>query len=141
MKNLNKILLITLLFVGINAVEGYSRLTVKITVARQMDCRGRGICYTVVWVNGMALSKDNDVIATADFNQKKQLTLTFNKLEGMSSTAFEKYFSNGFFICEDDYTLPKEISKALNYEGDYIVPSGKYPVSINNETITVVFDK
>ena len=139
MKNLNKFLLITLLFVGSNAIEAYSRLTVKITVARQTDCLGRGICYTVVWENGMALSKDNDVIATADINQKKQLTLTFNKLEGMSSTAFEKYFSNGFFVCEDDYSFPKEILKALKYEGDYILAAGNYPVAIHDETITVVF--
>lgn len=139
MKNLNKIILITLLLIGSNAIEAYSKLVLKITVARQRDCRGRGICQTVIWENAMALSKENEVIATADINQKKQLTLTINKSDGMSSTVFEKYFSNGLFVCEDDYIFPNEILKAINYDGDYIIPAGKYPIKINDDVITVVF--
>ena len=140
MKYLNKIILITLLLICGSAIESYSKLVIKLEIGRpSRDCRGLGLCWFIQWEFEMILSKDNEAIATADINQQKQLTLTFNKSDGMSSSAFEKYFSKGYFVCEDDYTLPKEISKALNYEGDYIVPSGKYPVTINKETITVVF--
>ena len=55
------------------------------------------------------------------------------------SAVFEKYFSKGFFICEDDYPFPNEILKELNYDGEYIIPAGKYPVKINDDVITVVF--
>ena len=139
MKNINKIILIILLLVGSSAIEAYSKLVVKVKIARLMDCRGFGVCFIYIWDEDMILSRENEAIATADINQKKQLTLTFNKFDGMSPAVFEKYFSKGFFICEDDYPFPNDILKAFNYDGDYIIPAGKYPVTINKETITVVF--
>ena len=139
MKNLKKILLFVLILMGSDVIEASNQIRVKIVYGKPREniCRGLGICYMIVTVDDPpSLERETD--AVANLNSEKRLVLTLKKKEMLPET-FAKYFSKGTFICEDDFRVPGEVLKALNYYSTYTIKAGEYPVEIKEDAITVVF--
>jgi hypothetical protein len=136
-----RIALLALLLIGTNMVEAYSKVVVTIVFARHRDCQGFGWCNGSIVVDPATLPRPigNVGNAVGEINSTGRLTLTFNKDTDLSPEAFNKYFSKGIFVCEDDFPVPAEILKALGYSGSYTVQKGNYNITTKNGLITVTF--
>lgn len=61
----------------------------------------------------------------------------FEKKE-IHDKVFEKYFQNGFFKVDDDYSIPEKILKKINFK-KFIIKQGSYPILIENELLKITF--
>jgi len=137
MKNLKRMLLLVLILIGSNVIEAYSKIVIKIVIARHRDCEGWGFCeWSASGDVGPVLARQ--AIATVDVNSDNRLVLTFSK-KSMLPETFTQYFSKDNFLCEDDFPVPSAILKSLNLTKPYTIKAGSYPVVINGDLITVEF--
>ncbi len=135
-----RIVLLAFILIGTNMVEAYSKVIVTITLARHRDCDGFGWCRGTIVVDPAPRPIGNVGNAVAEINAAGRLTLTFNKSTDLSPEAFNKYFSKGTFVCEDDFPVPVEILKALGYSGSYTVAKGNYNITTTRDgLLTITF--
>ena len=141
MKIFKKTLLLTLVLIGSNVIEANSSVIVVLKFGRSRDCKGIGICQgkIVITTDDAPKPIGNQVSAIADINMEGRLVLTFNRKTDLTQEAFQTYFSKGIFICEDDFPVPSEILRTLNYPGSFTVKAGDYPISMTGDLITIVF--
>lgn len=135
---MKKILIFILILITFDVVEAYSKLVVKVKWGRARDCKSMGICFLVFNVDEITESK-GQTNAIIDYTKSQHLTISFNKTKDITQETFEKYFSKGSFICEDDFPVPAEILKALNYPGPYTIKAGEYPITIIDDILTIEF--
>jgi hypothetical protein len=136
MKNLKRMLLLVLILIGSNVIEAYSTVVISIYLARHRDCQGFGICKIKI---GDEAPMANLARGRLDLNSENQLVLSLSKKSDLSAEAYDKYFSKGVFVCEDDFPVPSDVLKALGYSGSYTIKAGTYPVTLKGDLITVVF--
>lgn len=141
MKNIKKILLLVFILTAANVIEAYSSIIVSFHIARHRDCKGFGFCKITIESEDIPVVRPIGNIgnAVADINTTGRLILKINKKTGLVPEAFNTYFSKGIFICEDDFPVPSEILKALNYSRPYIIKAGEYPITISGDIITIEF--
>ena len=116
----------------------YYVLTVTIIIARRRDCDGFGICRFSVSLNE-EYPRLNQAIGniTKDPLVKGNLLIEINKMKGITQEAYNKYFSNGTFIMEDDYQIPADISNKLELGSTQTLIAGKYKVIESNGNVIV----
>ncbi|MCX6290488.1 MAG: hypothetical protein NT126_01835 [Bacteroidetes bacterium] len=139
MKKIIKRLIIAFILIGTSAAEVSAKVIVTIVLARHRDCEGFGWCRWTIEVPPLQFPFENIGRAEIDMDDERHIVLTMNADKDITPEAFKTYFSNGFFLCEDDFPLPAEILKEIGYEDDYTIKAGKYPISIKGETITITF--
>ncbi len=146
MKNKMKILVLTLLLISGSVIEAYSSITITFRIARHRDCKGMGWCKWEAIIIDDGNEKDgkeggdgNDGTGIIGLNERNRIILTINRKTDLSPEVYEKYFSEGDFICEDDFPVPGELLKALNLKESYIIKEGKYPISEKGELLTIEF--
>ncbi len=103
------------------------RVTISFTIARRRDCQGFGICK---WDASITFERNgaNGVIYTDDA-VKNRLIIEIDKTKGISYEVYEKYFSSGVFVMEDDSPVPAEILAGLGIKGSRTITAGKHPVT------------
>jgi hypothetical protein len=132
-----RIVLLAFILIGSSVVEAYSKIVITIVIARHRDCEGLGFCDMSGKIGSL---NRNTGHATADINGAGKFTLMINKNTDLTPEAFDKYFSKGVFICEDDYPVPGDILKSLGYTGNYIITKGNYNIITSRDgTITITF--
>jgi hypothetical protein len=132
---------LAIILIGSSLVEAYSKTVITITLARHRDCEGFGWCRGTIVVDPISIPRPvgNVGNATVEINKEGRLTLSFNKATDLTPEAYNKYFSSGIFICEDDFPVPAEILKALGYSGSYTVSKGNYKIISKDGMLTIVF--
>ena len=138
---MRKILLLLLVLIGSNVIEAYSSVIIVLKFGRPRDCRGIGICEgkIVITTDDAPKPIGNQVNAIADINMEGKLVLAFNRKTDLTTEAFQTYFSQGNFICEEDFPVPPEILRTLNYPGSITVKAGDYPITMKGDVITITF--
>ena len=58
----------------------------------------------------------------------QELPEPVDKLRGISTESYKKYFSNGVFMMEDDCPIPNEIVSSLGLIGSKTLVAGKHSV-------------
>ncbi|MFN7239734.1 MAG: hypothetical protein ACK5UE_05390 [Chitinophagales bacterium] len=103
-------------------------------------------CLDAWWICKISYSieKDNDPNQSIAINNNGRLSIKFN-MNAYSKEEKEKYFSNDFFIMENDrqveeFILPENLVEKLNLTHNTI-PKGKYPIlrDENSNFVTVNF--
>ncbi|MBL0342328.1 MAG: hypothetical protein IPP71_16320 [Bacteroidetes bacterium] len=112
------------------------KLSICITIARRRDCDGFGICDISVSGRATSGNKANGVLYQDDVS-KNTLVLQVNKLTDVTTECYNKYFKSGSFIMEDDFPMPLEISRSLEFSGQKTIPSGKHRIVEINGIIYV----
>ena len=113
------------------------KINICFTIARRRDCDGFGICNWTASLTDLRLNGCSGTI-TADDASGKIFTIEIDKLKGISSDTYRKYFSSGIFILEDDAPVPSDLLNNLSISGSRILPAGKYPVMEKNGVLTLV---
>lgn len=140
MKKTFMIILLAFVMVCADVIYAYSWVTITIKIARKKDCLGFGLCRFTIQSNDIAARPvGNDGKALAEMRSDGHLILKLNKKTDISPEAFETYFSNGVFVCEDDFPVPDEVLKAMDFKGKYTIKAGSYDVKQKGDLLTVVF--
>ena len=140
MKKTFMIILLTFVIVSANVISAYSTVTITIKIARNSDCKGFGLCeFKIQSDDILARPVGNDGKALAEMRSNGRLVLKLNKKTDISPEAFETYFSKGVFVCEDDFPVPDEVLKAMDFKGKYTIKAGSYDVKQKGDLLTVVF--
>lgn len=103
------------------------KFSLSFIIARHRDCEEYGICNWQAGITVRTINKGNGVVYKDDAS-KSTLVLEINKSTGITTECYDKYFKSGVFIMEDDFPMPLEISKALEYSGQKTIPAGKHRI-------------
>jgi len=131
-----KIILLAFILVGTNLAEAYSKVVITIVIARHRDCEGFGLCK--ISAEGTIPLNRNTGHATADIDGAGHFKLTINKNTDLTPEAFDKYFSNGVFVCEDDFPVPTEVLKSLGYTRNYTITKGNYNITTGRDGLMTI---
>ncbi len=113
-------------------------IQISFEIARKRDCLGFGICNLNANISWEIYSpKGNNVSASAQEVNGK-LVLTLNKENDMTREAYNKYFSNGYFLFEEDFSLPPEFCRKLGLEKNYTIKKGKYKTQEESNMIRLL---
>ncbi len=90
-----------------NAFEedhGEIKILVKVTFGRQSkDCKGFGLCTTIVVTIDDEDIPEKSMFATAVLNENGQITGIFFRKKDMSLRVLKEYFSGSHFLMEEPY--------------------------------------
>ena len=134
------IILLAFVMVCADVIYAYSWVTITIKIARKKDCLGFGWCrFTIQSDDFFARPVGNDGKAQAEMRSDGHFVMKLNKKTDLSPEAYETYFSKGVFVCEDDFPVPDELLKAMDFKGKYTIKEGSYDVKQKGDLLTVVF--
>ncbi len=114
------------------------KIKISFIIARHRDCDGFGICDWNVGSVGRTQNKGNGVLYQDDAS-RNTLVLEISKTDGITDECYNKYFKTGVYTMEDDFPIPSEISKSLEYPGIKTIPAGKHRIVEINGLIYVYF--
>ena len=106
-----------------------------VSIGKQPDCLGYNICK--ITENNNEARNDNETIADITVVNDKAVEFSFRK-SSISDKAFLKYFSTGFFIIDEDYTVPENICAMLQIPR-CTLKEGKYKITSTYDRYVVVF--
>jgi len=112
------------------------RITISFEIARRRDCLGFGICN---WGVDITILRANSCVATIyeDEANRNVLILEIDKAKGISPASYEKYFSSGTFLLEDEVPVPGDVLKALAITGSKTMLAGKHKFTERNGLIYI----
>jgi hypothetical protein len=139
MKNLKRIFFIALILIGSSVIDAYSSCIVTIKLARHRDCLGFGWCKLTITIEDDSPSA-NKCISNVAVNANGQLEFTINKKTGLTQSDYDKFFSKGTFLFEDDFPVPTDVLSAAGYKGSSLtIKAGTYPVITQGDNLKLTF--
>lgn len=112
------------------------KVTICFTIARKRDCEGFGICNFQASVSEVRPNNATASVYLDDFSNA--LVFEIDRGRGINDSAYERYFSSGYFVMEDDSQLPYDLSSDLGVERTITLSQGSYPISESNGIIRYV---
>jgi len=112
------------------------KVTICFTIARKRDCEGFGICNFHAIVTEGRFNNATASVSVDDFTNSLVIEIDRNK--GLTPMAYERYFSSGTFLMEDDSQLPSDLSSELGIDRTVSLTQGKYPITESNGIIRFV---
>jgi hypothetical protein len=113
-------------------------VTVHLELGRKKhDCTGFGICASVDITLELSSVVSSGGNAEITINQDGSLQVNFKK-SSMTAETIKKYFSQQYFIVEEDFALSTSICSALGTKS-YTIKTGKYPVKSTETHYSVKF--
>jgi hypothetical protein len=71
-----------------------------------------------------------------DYN-KSIMVLEIDRAKGLGAETYNKYFSSGTFVMEDDSPVPADLVRQLGLSGSKTLVAGKYKVVEQNGILLV----
>lgn len=109
------------------------KVTICFTIARKRDCEGFGICNFQASFSEVRVNNATASVYLDDFSNA--LVFEIDRGRGINDSAYERYFSSGYFVMEDDSQLPADLSSDLGIERTITLSQGRYPISESNGII------
>jgi hypothetical protein len=112
------------------------KVTICFTIARKRDCEGFGICNFHAIVTEGRYNNATAHVYLDDFSNA--LVFEIDRSKGLAPTAYDRFFSSGYFVMEDDSQLPAELSSELGMDRVVTLSQGRYPIAESNGLIRYV---
>jgi hypothetical protein len=106
-----------------------------VRIGKHPDCVGFNICKIIE--NNNEARKDNETIADISVINDKSVEFSFRK-SSISDKAFLKYFSTGFFIIDEDFSVPESICEIIQIP-NCIIKEGRYKITSTYDRYVVIF--
>lgn len=116
-------------------------IEIKITFGKKSGgCKTKGICDVQIKITWAAFKpEDNTGKGIMTAIDDKTLEIIINKDKGLTPAGFEKYFSTGNFVLEEDYTFGNDIKEMLKMNEDVTIKAGSYKVKDIDGLLTMRF--
>lgn len=131
---------------GISRETDDSRgIKIKITLTIEFgriskDCRGFGICSFHISLTDKpdpGMLAVNEAIGEAYFDDDGHFVIEFAR-QYLKSETRNMYFDSMFRI-EENFDIPVDVLDSLDYEGDYNIKKGQYPIDDRGDVYLIRF--